>query len=268
MRPLPIGARYPLSPGYGGLFANFSGSLNITNASLAISGNFLSLQIGIDNRGAGNVTVFGVFLSEEQVRSNSGFADNGMWNAHAGEPAAAEAWQGDRLQQTGGNKQHGDNAGQMAGPYRQYGNNLSINESEVESILNSSGADYTRINLSQPVNNIFIFGHGRFGNGFPAAPTGNAPPVWEAGEGLSFMVSENGTLTLPNVLRYSSMNNGRQPPEPEGYVLVGGARAVFTYAGNLSFDGRPYPIAEGTNSTYRITVVTDRGVFGGNVTSR
>jgi DNA-binding transcriptional ArsR family regulator len=265
--PLPVGAKYPLSPGCGGLFANFSKNVSITNSTFEISQNSISLYIQISNDGTTNVTILGVFLSHEQFGNGSGPANNAIgYNYTNGPGSMIAVWQRNRTQPAGGTMPYGGDAGHRIRPYEQSGSNLSINESEIDSMFNSSGSNYTRINLSQPVNNIFIFGHGRANGNLPVVPLGSAPFIQGIGGGLNFIVSTNGTLMLPNPLPYYNAGNGGQPPEP-GYVLTGGSSRTFIYSGNFSFGRRAYLTAL-TNSTYKVAIVTDRGIIEGNITSQ
>lgn len=258
-------ARYPLPPKVLGMFPILDNNLSITNISTTVTGDVLSLSIGVFNNAANGITVYGAMLENKNLSLYQPYPQGADSDAiiSAGNAGVGGnlVWGQNEVIYNDSNYGNGETVNVF---FNQTNNTLAINSSRLLSIGRYAGGRMFVIRLPRPISNITISGIGMPDQGMqimnyqsPIAFTANANGA------LSLLNQMQGNVSMPVAgdLVNDAQTQGINPEKTVvlGYVVQGGADGVLTYNG-------PYPTdvyENGVNlskGNYTITLITSGGV--------
>lgn len=238
------------------VYRNRFGAQNasISGSALAVSGNTTSLSISLDNSGSQNLTVFGVVLSGKIVQEGP---INITINTSVNDSNRTVA-----LNSYG--SQMYPQRGRGQGWFKVQSNSTIIINAAALYYPGMQGPGAVRLNFGNHPENVSIVDF------LQRSQNGVFIPSMQ--DSITFVAEKNGTLELPILLRHPIFNNNQdatwamEMQMPSSYIISAHSAGTLSYNGNLTPD-RFFRMRITSNSTYVLSVITNRGVIKENITA-
>jgi hypothetical protein len=246
------------------VFPNVDENVTIANATLSASAGDFNLTLTLRNSGSTGVKVLGVTIFCNQTPEFYNFTDRrigavlpegtGAFGSGPSPPPQGPDERG-QLGAEGPNVTGGS-------PYSQENSSLRINISRLYAIWAMHGNSSFNISLQNPATGVYVYG---FNSMF--TPMGKSAMddmfLMTRPADLNLMVADNGTLYMPSADMLSATP---ERASDSGYLLSAGGSGRFSYNNTSRLGNSPWLIRLKDNATYRVVVLTDRGVVEKNVT--